>query len=129
MTKKKLIPIIAVVVLLIGIGTSLLLFLNNRNSSVVTINGTEFSSKEIFTLSSERSIDEYSGVALDELMVDAGVSDPEGLEFTLIGSDGYQKTVFWENMQNGLLTPDLMSVFSDLPKAFMVKDIVEIEVE
>ena len=129
MKNKRLVPVIAVVVLLIGIGASLFVFFNNQNSSVVTINGQEFSKKEILSFSTEKTIEEHTGIALDGLILDVGISDPDGLEFTMIGSDGYQKTVFWENMQNGLLTNDLMSVFSDLPKAFSVKDIIEIKAE
>jgi hypothetical protein len=61
-------------------------------------------------------------------MLKTGVSNPKHHTYTLKGSDGYEKTVTWENMQNGLLTEDRESVFSDLPKAFRVKDIVTIEV-
>lgn len=129
MKNKKLIPILAIAVLLIGVGTSVFVFLNSQNTGVVTFNGQEFSKKELFALSTEKIIEEFSGIALDTLMMDLGISDPEDLEYTFIASDGYQKTVFWENMQNGILTNDMMSVFSDLPKAFRVKDIIEIKAE
>jgi hypothetical protein len=48
--------------------------------------------------------------------------------YRIIGEDGYSQTVTWENMQNGLLTHEKKVVFSDLPKAFNVKNVVEIEV-
>jgi flagellar basal body L-ring protein FlgH len=61
-------------------------------------------------------------------MLKTGVSEPEQHQYTLKASDGYEKTVTWENMKNGLLTKDRESIFSDLPKAFHVKDIITIEV-
>ena len=62
-------------------------------------------------------------------MKKVGIPEPENHEYTIIASDGYQKTVKWENMKNGLLTKEGQSIFSDLPKAFRVKDIVKIEVK
>ena len=62
-------------------------------------------------------------------MIKTGVSHPDQHTYTLHGVDGYEKTVTWENMKNGLLTKNQESVFSDLPKAFRVKDIVTIEVK
>ncbi|KYK20472.1 hypothetical protein AYK25_04735 [Thermoplasmatales archaeon SM1-50] len=69
------------------------------------------------------------GIALDDLMVKTGVSHPEQHIYILKGVDGYEKTVTWENMKNGLLTKGRESIFLDLPKAFNVKNIVEIEVK
>ncbi|MEE9441020.1 MAG: hypothetical protein V3V27_03710, partial [Candidatus Thermoplasmatota archaeon] len=71
----------------------------------------------------------FSGIALDDLMLKTGVSNPEKHEYTIIASDGYQKTVKWENMKNGILTEEGQSIFSDLAKAFRIKDIVKIEVK
>ena len=70
----------------------------------------------------------FEGIALDDMMLKAGVSKPGTHEYTIIASDGYQKTVNWENMNNGLLTENRESIFSDLPKSFRVKDIIKIEV-
>ena len=129
MKKNKYIPIIAAIVLLVGIGTSVYAFIQQNNTGTVAIGDGTYTARELMEMGSERTVEEYSGVALDELVVSAGIAQPETKEFTLIASDGYQKTVTWENMQNGLLTPDLMSVFSDLAKAFRVKDIIEIKAE
>jgi hypothetical protein len=85
---------------------------------------------QLFFLTQPRTLNESqsTGIALDDLMLKTGVSQPEQHRYTLRGSDGYEKTVTWENMKNGLLTKDSESVFSDLPKAFRIKDIVTIEV-
>lgn len=129
MDRKKLIPILAAVVIIIGIGASLFVFLGSSDTSTVRINGTEYRAKELLAMAPEVKIEEYSGAALDELMIAAGVTDPETHEYLVVSVDGYQKTVTWENMQNGLITAERMSIFSDLPKAFRVKDIIEIKAE
>jgi len=129
MAKNKWIPIIAATVLVVAIGASVYAYMQQQSAGSVSINGTTYSAKELMNLGSERAVEEFSGAALDELMVRAGVPAPEGKEYTFIAADGYQKTVTWENMQNGILTPDLMSAFSDLAKAFRVKDVIEIKVE
>jgi hypothetical protein len=129
MTKNKWVPIIAAVVLLIAIGASVYGYLQQSDAGSVEINGTTYSSNELMEMGSERTVGEYSGAALSEVVISAGVAAPEAKQYTLIAADGYQKTVTWENMQNGILTPELMSVFSDLAKAFQVKDIIEIKAE
>jgi len=61
-------------------------------------------------------------------MIKTGISNPEKHEYMIIASDNYQKTVKWENMKNGIITAEGRSIFSDLPKAFRVKNIAKIEV-
>ena len=129
MTKNKWIPIVAAVVLVIAIGASVYAYMQQQSAGSVSINGTTYSAKELMEMGSERAVEEFSGAALDEVVVSAGVDGPEAKEYTIIAADGYQKTVTWENMQNGILTPDLMSAFSDLAKAFRVKDVIEIKAE
>ena len=129
MAKNKWIPALAAVVLLIGIAASVYAFIQQSNTGSVEINGSTYTARELMDMGSERMVGDFRGAALDELVVSAGVAAPETKQFTLVAADGYQKTVTWENMQNGLLTPDLMSVFSDLAKAFQVKDVIEIKTE
>jgi hypothetical protein len=129
MSKNKWVPIVAAIVLVFAIGASVYTFIQQSDAGSVDINGMTYSSKELMEMGSERAVEDYSGVALDELVISAGIAAPEAKQFTLIAADGYQKTVTWENMQNGILTPDLMSAFSDLAKAFQVKDIIEIKAE
>ena len=70
----------------------------------------------------------FSGVALGDLIIKMGVDCPSCHEYKIISVDSYEKTVKWENMQNGVLTEDGVVAFSDLAKAFRVKYVVEIEV-
>lgn len=129
MKKTALIPLLAALVLLIGIGATLFVRSTRVDSQQVLVNRQEFTLEQIFSLAESRSLADATGAAMDSLVRVAGVAHPETRAYTIIGSDGYQKTVTWENMQNGILTRARESIFADLPKAFFVKEIVEIKVE
>lgn len=99
-----------------------------------TVNGKEygwnttFEEFEIVTLEDAQG-NPWEGVMLADLITDAGVADPENHEYKLVGADGYTKTVGWSDMETGLLTKNEKRVFfPDLPKAYYVSDLVEIEV-
>ena len=132
MGKEKLIPIFAVAVLFIGSLSSIYVYATQINSEYIDINGQEYTIDQLFFMGKQKTIDSnselFSGIALDDLMKKAGVSNPEKHEYTIIASDGYQKTVKWENMENGILTEEEQSIFSDLPKSYRVRDILKIEV-
>jgi len=129
MKTRKLLPIIAAVTILVAFASTLYVRMNAADTTEITVYGAGYSMDQLFGVAEARSIEDESGIALDDLMIQTGVEGPEGREYTLVGADGYQKTVQWENMGNGLLTMERKSVFSDLPKAFMVKDIIEIKVD
>ncbi len=119
----------AIIVLMVGITATVYVNSTKVDATQIIINSNEFTVDHLFQIAEERSIESESGIALDHLMKEIGVSNPEMLQYTLIGADGYQKTVLWKNLQNGILTRNRESVFSDLPKAYSVKEIVEIKVE
>jgi len=128
MGKEKLIPILAVAVLFIGSVSSIYVYAMQINSEYININGQEYTIDQLFFIGEERTFETFSGIALDNLMIKIGVPEPEKHEYTIIASDGYQKTVKWENMKNGLLTEEGQSIFSDLPKSYRIRDIIKIEV-
>ena len=130
MGKEKIIQIVALVVMLIGIGSSIYVYATEVNTDKITVNDQQYTIDQIFSIAEIKEVGtaDYSGVALDDLVKKVGVGHPEEHEYTIIASDGYQKTVNWENMQNGILTKDRMIFFTDLPKAYRVKNVVEIEV-
>jgi hypothetical protein len=131
MGKDRLLPIFALLILLIASISSIYVYATQTTTETLLVNGQHYTMDQLFFLTQPRSFNEsqYYGIALDELMLKTGVSHPEQHTYTLKGADGYEKTVTWENMKNGLLTKESESVFSDLPKAFRVKDIVTIEVK
>ena len=116
-------------VILVGIGSSIYVNAIQVKSKHINVNGQDYVIDELFDISEEKIYETYSGIALDDLMLKTGVENPEKHEYTIIGADGYQKTVKWENMTNGLLTKDGKSIFSDLAKAFRIKNIMGIKVD
>ncbi len=130
MGKERLLPILALILLFIASSSSIYVYASHTATYTIEINGQDYTIDQLFSLAKQRSFNDsqYTGIALDDLIRQTGVSNPEQHTYTLKGSDGYEKTVTWENMKNGLLTKNRESIFSDLPKAFRVKDIITIEV-
>ena len=131
MGKDRLLPILALILLFIASSSSLYVYASQTTTDKLQVNGQQYTIDQLFSLAKPRAFNDSqsTGIALDDLMLKTGVSNPEQHTYTLKGSDGYEKTVIWENMKNGLLTKDRESIFSDLPKAFRVKDVVTIEVK
>jgi hypothetical protein len=131
MGKDRFLPIIALLILLIACASSLYVYATQTTTDTLSINGEHYTIDQLFALVKPRVLNDSqsTGIALDDLMRKAGVSNPEQHIFTIRGADGYEKTVTWENMKNGLLTKTRQTIFSDLPKAFRVKDVVAIEVK
>ena len=96
----------------------------------IEINGFSLSVSSLFENGESRIFEEINefGIALDYIVIVSGVSCPSCNSYRIIGSDGYSQTVTWDNMHNGLLTLNRRVFFSDLPKAFNVRDVVKIEV-
>jgi len=130
MGKNQLLPIFALLILLIGSVSSIYVYATQVTDNTLLVNGQQYTIDQLFSLAQPRTLNEsqYTGIALDDLILKTGVTQPEQHRYTLRGSDGYEKTVTWENMKNGLLTKESESVFSDLPKAFRVQDVITIEV-
>lgn len=129
MGKEKFIPIFAIAILLIGIFASVYVFATQVNTDTILIDGKAYTIDQIFSFTKPRAFVSlnFSGVALDDLIMKTYAGCSSCHKYTLTGEDGYQKTVTWDNMKNGLLTKDGRVVFSDLPKAFMVRNVVKIE--
>jgi hypothetical protein len=130
MGKDRLLPIFAILILIISGISSTYIYATQATTNTLLVNGQQYTIDQLFSLVQPRTLNEsqYTGIALDDLMLKTGVTNPEQHTYTLRGSDGYEKTVTWENMKNGLLTKDGQSIFSDLPKAFRVKNVITIEV-
>jgi hypothetical protein len=131
MGKDRYLPLIALLLLTIACLSSIYVYNTQASVTTISINGHHYSLNQVFLFTTPRAFSDlnYQGIALDDLIIKTGVSNPEKNQYTIIGSDGYQKTVTWTNMKNGLLTPEGITIFSDLPKAFRVKDVVSIEVK
>lgn len=128
MGKDRIIPLFAMILLIIGCLSSLYVYANTIHTPTIIINNQEFSYEQLLENTNPRTIDAFEGIALDDLITNSGITEPSRHEYTIIGADGYQKTVKWNHLQNGLLTPEGQVIFSNLAKAFRVRDVVIIKV-
>ena len=128
MGKERILPLFAIALLLTGCIATLYVYATTSNTQSISINNSEYSYEQIITNTQPRIIDIYSGIALDDFIIKAGITDPTTHDYLIIGSDGYQKTVQWDHLTNGLLTPKGEAIFSNLAKAFRVKNVVQIKV-
>lgn len=129
--KDKLIPLVAFIVILIGTVSTVYVHATQQEiGETIKIGDEIFTYEHLFQMCEYKELKEigFSGIALDDMILKAGVSSPETHEYTIIGADAYQKTVSWENLKNGVLTEEKRAAFSDLPKAFRVRDVIEIKV-
>ena len=108
---------------------------NGISTGCIEVNGAKVCFMELYekigTITIHNSItnESYTGVPLHSIIIQfAGVNGPEKHSYTIIGADGYRKTMSWDDMKSGVLTENNRVAFENLPKAFMVRDVVKIEV-
>jgi hypothetical protein len=133
MGKEKIIPILALIVIIIGGTSSAYVYLTQIDKETITINGEEYTIDELLFMGETKTIQtvegEKTGAALEDLIQKMGVGCPSCHEYTIKAADGYEKTVTWDIMKTGVLTNIKKVFFPDTPKAFWVGDIIEIEVK
>lgn len=138
MGKEKIIPIFAIIVLLIGIFSTLYVHAS-RSSNVVeegqiVIAGETYSFEEIFSSTEQKTIEttegEKTGVALDNLIINNFKTLCYSChDYIIEGEDGYKKTVDWYMMQKGILAENGQVFFTDSARAFWIRDVIKIEVK
>lgn len=132
MGKEKIIPILALIVILISGTSTAYIYVTQIEKDTITINGTEYTIEQLFLIVDTKTIQtdegEKTGLSLDALIQKIGISCPSCYEYTIKAKDGYEKTVNWDIMSTGVLTDSYSVYFPDAPKAFWVRDIIEIEV-
>jgi len=128
--KKRLLILLTVILIVIGVGSTLYitLFKGAEKTEGLIVGETEFSLNELFGTSELITVKEYQGVALSEVINKAGIENPEAQEYTIIAEDGYQKTVEWESIQEGIFTREKRVVFPDLPEQYWIKNTTRIEI-
>lgn len=131
--KEKIIPILALIVILISGSSTAYVYLSQIEKDTITINGEEYAIDQLFFMVDKKTIQtvegEKTGISLDDMVQKIGISCPSCFEYTIKAKDGYEKTVSWDILNTGILTDDYRVFFPDTPKAFWVRDIVEIEVK
>jgi hypothetical protein len=135
--KEKMLPIFTIIIL--SIGTISNIYVNAQKPLIIDsndtliINGVSTDINDLFSMMQLKTIEtdegEKIGISLDEIIQNNGITGPSGYSYTLIALDGYQQTVIWDYMQNGILTEDCRVFFEGLPHAFWVRDVIEIKVD
>lgn len=125
--------ILAVIILITSCAAFAYSQMPKSDAGLVVVNGVEYTWDAVFQNYDIQSFtandNDFEGVALVEIIADAGVQDPDIHAYRLTGLDGYQKDVQWSNFQNGyLIEEEHRAVFPDLTQSFWVKDLVKIEV-
>jgi len=133
MGKEKIIPVFAMILLLIGVFSSIYVHANQVNKDTININGNEYTIDEIFSLAKTKTIEtdegEKTGASLEELMSKVGVSCSSCSIYTFKAKDGYQQTVDYKTLKTGILTENSRVYFPNTAHALWVRDVIEIEVK
>jgi hypothetical protein len=132
MGKEKLIPILALSLVLIGIFSNVYVYASQVDKETITINDQEYTIDDIFFIADEKTIEtsdgEKTGASLELLIMKIGIGCPSCHEYTIKARDAYEQTVDWDIMKTGVLSNEDKVFFPDTPKKFWVSDVVEIEV-
>ncbi len=99
-------------------------------TDLITVNGREYTWDQPFDrMFDEANVSGNIGIRLSDLINHTDLANPDTHDFKLIASDGYNKTVDWTAMLNGVLIKDEHKcAFADLATSFHVKDLVAIEI-
>ena len=122
-------PVLGLVAIIILAGSFSVLMYNTftrEDPEVLTVNGKEYPWDGIFDRFEMAEMDGNEGIRISELVRDSGLKDPESRNHRIIAADGYQRTVAWDDLENGLLLRDRSVYFRDLPRQFHVKDVAEV---
>ena len=132
-----MLPFFAMAVLLLGISATLYVNANqatiNVNQDSIIVNGISYDVKTLFDQIEWKTIQtddgERSGIPTDKLISYTNISCPSNHSYTFIATDGYQQTVPWEYIQQGVFTEEKRVFFPNLAHAFWVRDVFKIEVD
>ena len=134
---RTIIPLLAMAVLIIGSVSTLYVHANQSiqsvNGDTIIINNHSFEINTIFdtysNISIETDIGEKTGIPLSEILLSSDIDCASCNSYVIIAEDGYQQTVEWDDIQQGILTLEKRTYFPHLAHAFWVRDIIEIEVK
>jgi len=133
MGKEKIIPILAIIVLIISGTATAYVYSTQIDKDTISINDEEYTIDQLFYLAETKTIEtvdgEKTGASLEELIPKMGIACPSCYEYTIKAADGYEKTVSWDILRTGVLSDIKKVFFPDTPKAFWVGNIIEIEVK
>ena len=135
--KEKILPILAMIVLIIGIGANL--YVSGQQSMMKEAKGTLMVNGEyvdiayllqtVLAITIETDDGEKTGIPIGTIIQETAITCPSCHSYTFIASDGYQQTVGWGNIQKGVFSEEHQVFFPNLAHTFWVRDVIEIKVE
>jgi len=138
--KEKIIPILAMIVLFIGIISTIYVNANENKEELpgvsIIINGNEYSFQKLNEIFQNITIDtdegKRTGLPLEKIITYSGVNCPSCNRYTFKASDPYQQTALWKDVKTSILTYDneynIRVYFPNLAHTFWVYNLKEIEV-
>ena len=138
--KEKIIPILAMVVLFVGIAATIYVNANENQETInekeIIINEQIYSFEDLSKIFQNITIitddGEKTGLPLNDIIVYSGVTCPNCNRYIFRANDPYQQTILWNDVKTGVLTYDekynLRVYFPNLAHTFWVYNLVEIEV-
>ncbi len=134
---RTIIPLLAMAVLIIGSVSTLYVHANqsiqSMDNDTIIINNHSFEINTLFNthsnISIETDIGEKTGISLSEILVFLEIECASCNSYVIKAADGYQQTVEWDDIQQGILTLEKRTYFPHLAHAFWVSNIIEIEVK
>ena len=131
--KEKIIPIFALIIILVGIFSTIYVHGTNIDKDTIKINGKDYTMDQLFSMGEISVIEtdegKKTGIALDDLVLKVGVGCPQCVKYTIKAKDKYQQTVDWDIMKTGILTDYSRVYFPDTAHSFWVSNVIEIEVK
>ena len=131
--KEKIIPIIAMSLLLVGTSSAIYVHETQIGKNIIKINENEYTIDQIFNIGSIKTVDtddgEKTGISLEDLIFKLGINCPDCHMYTIKGNDKYQQTVSWDILKTGVLTDYQKVYFPDTAHYLWVSNVVEIEVK
>ncbi|HMA83734.1 MAG TPA: hypothetical protein VKP59_05850 [Candidatus Thermoplasmatota archaeon] len=135
--KQNIIPLLAMTVLIIGSLSTLYVHANqapqSTNLETIRINNQSVEIQTLFDTFSNTTIEtddgEKTGILLSDILLSKNLECPTCSSYIIKASDGYQQTVNWDDIQQGILTMEKRTYFPHLAHAFWVRNIVQIEVK
>ena len=128
-----ILAILAVAILAGSCATYAYTLIPKGDAAKVVINGKDVTWDDVFAkhqlINFTGNSVSYEGVKLSDLINETGLIAPETHQYKISGSDGYTKTVTWENMEGGyFVMEDYKAAFPGLTRSFWVKNVITIEV-
>lgn len=132
MKKEKIIPAIAIILILISLFSTIYVYATHVNRDTIVLNGNEYTIDEIFAIAEKKTVkidgEEKTGASLEDLILKSGIACPSCNKYTIKGKDSYQQTVDWDILKTGIIDRTSRVYFPNMPKKFWVSNVIEIEV-